>query len=73
MRGILYFILAMLLILVVGSVILEEFPTVQPLWEELKGHIVTIYNMLIVKYGAITTICIIVAVFLLVGSSSRKF
>lgn len=60
-----------LLFLVVGTVILEEFPSVQPLFEEFKMHVVNIYNMSIIKYGAIPTILIIIAIFILVGGSKK--
>ena len=70
-RAIISTILAILLIMVIGSVILEEFPALQPLFNELKMHVVNLYNMSIVKYGTITTILIIFAIFILIGTSKR--
>lgn len=70
-RLILGAILFILLIMVIGTVILEEFPSLQPLFEELKMHVVNLYNMSIVKYGTVTTLLIIIAIFILVGSSRR--
>ncbi|MEN1969689.1 hypothetical protein WMZ97_16625 [Lentibacillus sp. N15] len=64
-------ILFVLLIMVVGSVVLDEFPGLQPLFEELKMHVVNLYNISLVKYGTITTLLLIVAIFILVGSSKR--
>jgi len=70
-RFILGIILAIFLILVVGSIVLEQFPGVVPLWEELKTHIITLYDMSIIKYGTITTFLIIIAIFIVLGSSKR--
>lgn len=70
-RFILGIILAIFLILVVGSIVLEQFPGVLPLWEELKTHIIALYDMSIVKYGTITTFLIIIAIFIVLGSSKR--
>lgn len=64
--------LFVLLIMVIGSVVLEEFPSIQPLFDELKMHVVNLYNISLVKYGSGVTIFLIVAIFILVGSSSKK-
>lgn len=69
--GIIGLVLVIFLFLVVGNVVLEEFPQVQPLWEELRQHVVNLYNMSIVKYGAMTTFLIIIAIFIVLGSSRR--
>lgn len=71
LRVILGTILMILLIVVIGSVILEEFPQLQPLFDELKMHVVNLYNISMVKYGAVTTLIIILAILILVGSSRR--
>lgn len=59
------------LICIVGSIILEQFPSLVPLWEELKMHIATLYEMSVVKYGTGVTFLLIVAIFILVGSSKK--
>lgn len=59
------------LIAVVGSVILEQFPGLVPLWGELKQTVSTLYDKSLIKYGTITTIVLIVAIFIMVGSSKR--
>ncbi|WP_040980402.1 MULTISPECIES: hypothetical protein [Oceanobacillus] len=64
-------VLGIFLFLVIGSILLEEFPAVQPLWEEVKLQVVTLYNMSIVRYGAIPTLLIIAGLFILIGSSKR--
>ncbi|KIL74710.1 hypothetical protein [Bacillus badius] len=70
-RLILGAILMIFLIAVIGTVILDQFPSLVPLWEEFKMHVVTIYNMSLVKYGAVPTLMIIIAVFILIGSSKK--
>lgn len=60
------------LICIVGSVILEQFPGLVPLWEELKMHITSLYEMSVVKYGTGVTFLIIVAIFILIGSSKKS-
>lgn len=71
MRYIFNFILITVLIVVVGGIALDSFPQIQPLYEELKSHIINLYNISLVKYGSTVTILIIVAIFVLVGSSKR--
>lgn len=71
LRLLLGVVLFILLIMVVGSVILEEFPQLQPLFEELKMHVVNLYNISLVKYGSVTTILLIVAIVVLIGTSKR--
>lgn len=60
------------LISIVGSTILETFPALIPLWEEVKKHITELYQMTEVKYGAGVTLLIIVALFIVIGSSNNK-
>lgn len=71
LRLLLGIILFILLIMVVGSVILEEFPQLQPLFDELKMHAVNLYNISLVKYGSVTTVLLIVAIIVLIGTSKR--
>lgn len=60
------------LIAVIGSIVLEQFPTLVPLWEEFKMHLVNLYDLSIVKYGSIATIMIIVGLVILIGSSKKS-
>ncbi|MFS0815424.1 hypothetical protein ABC382_00450 [Lysinibacillus sp. 1P01SD] len=59
------------LIAFMGSIALEQFPTLVPIWEELKMQATALYNMSLVKYGAVATILIIFAIFIVVGSSQK--
>jgi len=70
-RFFLALILGIFLFLIVGSLVLEEFPATQPLWEEFKGQVVQLYNMSLVRYGAVTTIVIIIAIFVVFGSNRK--
>ncbi|MFS0574967.1 hypothetical protein AB1K83_04995 [Sporosarcina sp. 179-K 3D1 HS] len=64
-------ILMVFLIVVIGSLLLEQFPSLIPLWEELKMHVVNLYESSLVKYGTVTTLILIVAIFIMVGSSKK--
>lgn len=55
---------------VVGSVLLEEFPSLQVAWEEIKRLANELYSYSIVKYGTLVTVIIIFALAILVGSSN---
>lgn len=71
-RTILIALFMVFLISIVGSVILDTFPSLVPLWEEIKAQITELYQMSEVKYGTGVTLLIIVALFILIGSSNRK-
>jgi len=57
------------LTVIIGSVILEQFPELLPLWNEFKAITVELYNSSKVKYGSIATAAIIAAVAILIGTS----
>lgn len=59
------------LILVVGSIVLDQFPGVLPLWEEFKVHVVSLYNTSLGKYGMTGTLLLIIAIVILIGTSKR--
>jgi len=71
-RTILIALFMVFLISIVGSVILDTFPSLVPLWEEIKAQITELYQMSEVKYGTGVTLLIIVALFIVIGSSNRK-
>lgn len=66
--GVLFMIL---LIAVIGTVILDQFPSLVPLWEELKMHLATLYDMSVVRYGAGITFLLIIGIAILLGSSKK--
>lgn len=69
-RSILGAILGIFLVVIVGSIVLETFPQLQPLWNEFKQVVVDIYETSNVKYGTIATVAIIVAIAILFATSS---
>lgn len=71
-RLILSTILGIFLIMIVGSIVLETFPQLQPLWEEFKNVMQIIYETFNVRYGTMATVAIIVALIILFGTSSKR-
>lgn len=57
------------LIAVVGSVILDQFPSLQSMWEEAKTVTGELYQSSLAKYGTLFTVAIIIAGFILIGTS----
>lgn len=68
-RKIISVLLGIFLVVIVGSVILDTFPQLQPLWEEFKQIVVMAYESAIVKYGTLATAAIIVALVVMIGTS----
>jgi len=56
-------------ILLIGSLVLEEFPAVQPVWEEMKTIGGDLYESSMVKYGSVGTLILILGLAFLIGSS----
>lgn len=65
-------LLMVFLIFAIGSVVLEEFPGAQPLWEEGKVHAASLYETSLGKFGMTGTLLLIIAICFLAGTS-RKF
>lgn len=63
--------LMIFLIAMLGSVILEQFPSLVPLWGEFKMHITNLYDLSLMKYGTGITFLIIISIVILVGSSKK--
>lgn len=63
--------LMIFLIAMLGSVILEQFPSLVPLWEEFKMHTTNLYDLSIMEYGTGITFLIIISIVILVGSSKK--
>jgi len=70
-RAMVGIILGIFLVLVVGRFVLDEFPTLQPVWATLREHVVALYNVVLVKYGGVTTFLLIIAIFFVLGTSKR--
>lgn len=71
-RTLVSIILGVFLLTILGSILLETFPQLQPLWGEFKDIVVSLYESSKVKYGAIATVAIIVAVCIVFGTSNKK-
>lgn len=72
-KAILGTIFGIFIVAIVGSIILETFPSLQPLWEEFKTIVVGLYESSKVKYGTLATVAIIVGLIILFGTSGKKF
>jgi|GEM_PF-2171601 len=72
LKTILYVILMIFLISIIGNIVLETFPQLQPLWNEFKEIVVKLYQTAEVKYGTVVTILIIISIFILVGTSNNN-
>lgn len=71
MRFILFFLLFIVLIMFLGTIILDEFPQLQPLFDEMVMHAVNLYNLSIVKFGTVATLLFIIAIIVLIGTSKK--
>ena len=71
-RSILYVLAMLVLVGVIGGILLEQFPSIQPLWEEFKAIFGELYESSKIKYGSIATIVLFIAVAILFGTSSSK-
>lgn len=71
-RFLISIIAGIFLLALVGSVVLNTFPELQPLWEEFKEIVVGLYESSKVKYGTIATVAIIVCILILFGTSNRR-
>ncbi len=68
---IIYAVFMIFIIAVVGSILLEQFPQLIPLWNEFKSIVTEVYQSSKVKYGSIATIAIVAGVVILVGTSKK--
>ncbi|SOC21556.1 hypothetical protein SAMN05880501_11316 [Ureibacillus xyleni] len=71
-KNILTIVAMILVITVVGSVLLDQFPTLQPIWNEFKEVVGSFYESSKVKYGVLTTVIFIVGIGILFASSTIK-
>ncbi|HLQ83117.1 MAG TPA: hypothetical protein VK121_04660 [Pseudogracilibacillus sp.] len=71
MRLILSLIFGIFVIMFVGNILLTEFPSLNPIFEEGKAWLSSMYNMSVVKYGAAATGILIIGLLFLVGDKKR--
>lgn len=68
-KALIYIILMTFMIVIIGSVLLEQFPQLQPLWQEFTNIVADVYQSSKVKYGTVATIAIIAGVAVMIGTS----
>lgn len=71
LRGIIVILVMLFFFGFLGTMLLEEFPFFQPVFEEIKELGSTLYNTSLVKYGALPTIVLIIGLVIAIGSSKR--
>ena len=72
MRAILAIIFGIFIIMFVGNILLTEFPSLVPIFEEGKEVLASLYSMSVVKYGTIATGMLIIGLLILVGDGKRR-
>lgn len=70
LRFIFVSILMIFVIMVVGSILLDQFPSLVPVWEEMRLHGEKLYGMSLEKFGPTGTAVLIVGIIILVGTSA---
>ncbi|MFF5996508.1 hypothetical protein AAGS61_17490 [Lysinibacillus sp. KU-BSD001] len=71
-KNLLVVVAMILVITVVGSTLIDQFPTLAPIWEEFKTVVGDFYESSKVKYGVLTTVIFIAGIAILFGSSSIR-
>lgn len=71
MRYILSIIIGVFLIMFVGSIVLNEFPELQPIVDEGVAWVKSMYELSLVKYGTVATGILIIGLLFLFGDKKR--
>lgn len=71
MRYLLGLIFGIFLIMFIGNILLTEFPALVPLFEEGKAMVANLYNVSLVRYGAMATILFIIGLLFVFGDSKK--
>ncbi|MGG0656466.1 hypothetical protein [Rummeliibacillus pycnus] len=69
-KGLLYFIAGIFVIVVAGSVVLENVPSLQPMWKEFQEIASNVYSDAKAKYGITGAVLLIVGVVIMIGTSA---
>ncbi len=72
MKGLFLFIFGFLTFLFVGVILLESFPSLQPVWDEFKSLVSITYNEVKLEYGALAAGVIAVGIITLAATSLNK-
>ncbi|PRX40912.1 hypothetical protein CLV97_110104 [Planifilum fimeticola] len=76
LRDIFFGMLMVFVILVVGSIILDQFPSLLPVWEAMQVHGKNLYDISLEEFGPTRTVLLIIGIIILIGTSTavgRRF
>jgi len=76
LRDIFFGMLMVFVILVVGSIILDQFPSLLPVWEAMQAHGKNLYDIALEEFGPTRTVLLIIGIIVLIGTSTavgRRF
>ncbi|MGE7920673.1 hypothetical protein ACQKM9_17310 [Viridibacillus sp. NPDC093762] len=65
-------IVSLFVVIVVGSLMLEQFPQLQPLWEETQVMAKSLYATAAAKYGIAGAVILIAGVLIMFGTSKHN-
>lgn len=71
-KGLFLFIFGLIAFIFVGVILLETFPTLQPIWNEFKSLVAVTYNEVKVEYGALAAGVIAIGLLALAATSLNK-
>jgi len=67
MKTILYFILTIFVVLIIGSIVIEQFPFLQPIVDKGSNFISVAWDTAEVKYGTLVAGILVIGILLLFG------
>jgi len=71
MRYLLGLVFGIFLLMFIGNILLTEFPSLVPLFEEGKTMVANLYNVSLVRYGAMATVLFIIGLLFVFGDSKK--
>lgn len=71
LRSVFLGVLMVFVVLIAGSVVLEQFPSLVPVWEQAKEHGGDLYNLSLNKFGPTGTGLLIIILTILIGTSTK--
>lgn len=63
---------SIVVIAIIGSMLLEQFPTLRPLWEEGKVWTSTLYRTVQAEYGTVVVIVFVIGIVAMFATSAKK-
>lgn len=70
LRAVFVWVLMIFIILVVGSILLDQFPSLVPVWDEMMVQTKKLYEMSLEKFGPTGTGLLIIGIVVLIGTSA---